>query len=100
MHRLVVLYRPPEDADHFRSYYVNTHLPLAAKLPGLKKMRHSFDVAALGRPSPYFAIWEGEFDSAEAMVAALSSQEGQAVAADVANYASGGVEMIHFRIEE
>jgi hypothetical protein len=29
---------------------------------------------------------------------ALSSKEGQAVAADVPNYASGGVTMVHFPV--
>jgi hypothetical protein len=30
---------------------------------------------------------------------ALASQEGQAVAGDVANYASGGVTMVHFAMK-
>ena len=46
MHRLLVLYPPPTDPDDFRSYYEDTHLPLAAKLPGLRGYRYSFDVAA------------------------------------------------------
>jgi len=46
MHRLLVLYPPPSDPDHFRSYYEDTHLPLAAKLPGLRGYRYSVDVAA------------------------------------------------------
>lgn len=98
MHRLTVLYKRPADADHFREYYVNTHLPLAAKLPELRHMRYSFEVAGVGGPSSYFAIWEGEFDSADAMGAALASDKGKAVAADVANYATGGVEMLHFPV--
>ena len=36
MHRLLVLYPPPSDPDHFRSYYQDTHLPLVAKFPGLR----------------------------------------------------------------
>lgn len=96
MHRLTVLYPPPNDPEHFRSYYVSTHLPLAAKLPGLRAMRYSFEVSAVDGDSPYFAIWEGEFDSAEAMQAALGSPEGQAVSADVPNYATGGAQILHF----
>ncbi|MFF5990733.1 EthD family reductase [Prauserella flavalba] len=97
MYRLTVLYPPPADPDHFREYYVNTHLPLAAKLPGLRAMRYSLDVrAAGGGDSPYFAIFEGDFDSQDAMIAALSSDEGKAVNADVANYATGGAQVIHY----
>ncbi|PXY22605.1 EthD family reductase [Prauserella muralis] len=96
MYRLTVLYPPPADPEHFRAYYVGTHLPLAAKLPGLRAMRYSLDVAATEGESPYFAIWEGEFDSAEAMAAAMASDEGRAVAADVPNYATGGAHVVHF----
>lgn len=46
MYRLTVLYAPPAGPDHFRDYYVSTHLPLAAKLPGLRVMRHSVEVSA------------------------------------------------------
>lgn len=96
MHRLTVLYRPPADPEHFREYYVGTHLPLAAKLPGLIRSDYSLDVAGLGGESPYFAVFHGDFESAQAMAAALGSAAGKAVADDVANYATGGVEMIHY----
>lgn len=98
MYRLTVLYPPPADADHFRSYYLSTHLPLTAKLPGLQSMRYSLDVAAVDGASPYFAIWEAEFDSVEAMGAAIASPQGQAVVADVANYATGGAQIIHYPV--
>ena len=48
MHRLLVIYPRPTDPDHLRSYYEDTHLPLAAKFPGLRGYRYSFDVAAAG----------------------------------------------------
>ncbi|MFI5609438.1 EthD family reductase [Amycolatopsis sp. NPDC051903] len=98
MHRLTVLYRPPVDPKHFREYYVTTHLPLAAKLPGLIRSDYSLDVAALGDENPYFAVFHGDFESAQAMAAALASAEGKAVARDVPNYATGGVDMIHYAL--
>ncbi|WP_103337158.1 EthD family reductase [Amycolatopsis sp. CA-126428] len=96
MHRLTVLYPPPVDEAHFRDHYVGTHLPLAAKLPGLVQSQYSFDVASLGGERKYFAVFHADFESAEAMAGALGSEAGKAVAADVANYATGGVEMIHY----
>lgn len=96
MHRLTVLYPPPADEAHFRDYYVNTHLPLAAKLPGLVQSQYSFEVASLAGQSKYFAVFHADFESAEAMASALGSEEGKAVSADVPNYASGGVELIHY----
>ncbi|WP_433654632.1 EthD family reductase [Nocardia sp. CA-128927] len=96
MYRLTVLYPPPADTDHFKNYYLSTHLPLTAKLPGLQTMRYSLDVAAVDGDSPYYAIWEAEFESVEAMGAAMASPEGQAVVADVPNYATGGAQIIHY----
>ena len=79
MHRLLVLYPPPSDPDHFRSYYEDTHLPLVAKLPGLRAYRYSFDVAAAEGESPYYCVFEADFDDAAALSAARESPEGQAV---------------------
>ncbi|MBL1102013.1 EthD family reductase [Streptomyces coffeae] len=98
MHRLTVLYPHPVDPDHFRDYYTSVHLQLAAKLPGMRAMRHSFDVSAVDGESPYFAIWEAEFDSVEAMGKAMESPQGHAVVADVPNYATGGAHVLHFRL--
>lgn len=100
MHKMLVLYPPPTDPQAFREYYEGTHLPLAAKLPGLRAMRYSFDVSSGPGESPYFAVWEGDFDSAEAMTAALSSPEGQAVAADVPNYATGGAVVLNYPVSQ
>ncbi|WP_071288199.1 EthD family reductase [Mycolicibacterium llatzerense] len=96
MYRLTVLYPPPRDPVHFREYYLSTHVPLAVKLPGLQSSWYTLDVAAVEGESPVFAIWEGEFESVEAMVAAIGSPEGQAVVADVPNYATGGAQIIHY----
>ena len=88
MHKLLVLYNEPEDPTHFRKYYVETHLPLGRKLPGLKASRYSFDVKPLGPgKAPYFCIFEAEFENEAALMGALKSKEGQAVAGDVPNYA-------------
>ena len=100
MHRLLVLYNEPKDPAHFRKYYVETHVPLASKLPGLKAVSYSFDAKPLGPgKAPYFCIFEADFESEAALMSALGSKEGQAVASDVPNYASGGVTMVHFPVK-
>ena len=98
MHKLLVLYPTPHSPAQFRQYYVQKHLPLAAQLPGLRASRHAFDIEGVGVPSPYFCIWEGEFDSAEALGRAMASPIGQQVGADAANYATGGVTVLHFAL--
>ena len=96
MHKVLALYPAPKDPVHFKKYYEGTHLPLAQQMPGLISSRHSFTIEGVGAPSPYFCIWEGAFADAAAMGAAMQSPIGQKVAADVANYATGGVTIVHF----
>ena len=98
MHRLLVLYPPPTDPDHFRSYYQDTHLPLVTKLPGLRGYRFSFDVARAEGESPYFCVFEADFDDAAAYSAAMASPTGQAVRADVPNYATGGAVVLNYEL--
>jgi uncharacterized protein (TIGR02118 family) len=100
MHKLVVLYPEPADPDHFREYYVNHHLPLVTRMPGLLAWRYSFEVAATQGETPYFAVFEAEFADAAAMSASRSSPQGQLVSADVANYATGGAVVIHYPVHD
>ena len=100
MHRLLVLYNEPKDPAHFRKYYLETHVPLVNKMPGIKNAHYAFDAKLLGTDkSAYFCIFEADFASEAALMDALGSKEGQAVAGDVPNYASGGVTMVHFNVK-
>lgn len=97
MHKLVVLYHHPTDPDAFAEYYVNKHLPLAARLPGLLDWRYSLRVH--GEPeSPYFAVFEADFPDADTLTAAMTSPQGRAVQEDVPNYASGGAVVIDYPV--
>ena len=100
MHKLVVLYGKPTDPDHFRDYYLTTHLPLVREMPGLLACRYSFDVAATNGEAPYFAIFEADFADAAAMAASRESPQGRRVGADVANYATGGAVVIHYPVQD
>lgn len=102
MHKLVVLYPAPVDPAAFIDYYERQHLPLAAQLPGLNAWRYSTDVqpGPDGAPPPYFAIFEAEFADATVFRAAMASEIGQAVAADVSRYATGGATVIDYPVLE
>jgi uncharacterized protein (TIGR02118 family) len=99
MHRLLVLYNEPKDPAHFKNYYAETHVPLASRIPGIKNPRYSFDVKPLGPGKAPFCIFEADFDSEAALMNGLGSNEGKAVAADIPNYASGGLTMAHFQVK-
>ena len=101
MYRVLALYPPPNDPKHFRTYYAQTHIPLAETLPGLRGIRYSLDVKPLGGDaSPYFCVAELDLDDEAAVMAALQSPEGQAVVADVQNYASGGITLVHCNLAD
>lgn len=100
MHRVLVLYLPPTDPEACRAYFEETHIPLAAQMPGQRSMRYSFDLDAPGGESPYFGVMEAEFDDAEALGAAMASPEGQAVVADIPNYATGGVVILNYPVHD
>lgn len=51
-------------------------------------------MAATQVETPYFAVFEADFADAAAMAAARASRQGQRVAADVVNYATGGAVVI------
>jgi uncharacterized protein (TIGR02118 family) len=95
-HTLLVLYRQPEDPEAFRKYYVHDHLPLARVIPGVRNIRYTVDVTGVADESPYIAMFEADFDSAEAMAVALQSAQGQRAQADVANFATHGADILHY----
>ena len=73
--------------EAFQQYLRGTHLPLVAKLPGLRRLVLNWVLPDPNGPPPaYDAVAEDWFDDPAAMGAALASPEGQAVAADVPNY--------------
>jgi uncharacterized protein (TIGR02118 family) len=101
LHKFVVLYPPQPDPEKFKSYYINTHIPLARKIPGLLASRYSFSVGGLppGSPAPYWCIFEADFADAASMGAGMGSPEGQATAADVPNFAQVPPTLMHFAVD-
>lgn len=96
---VLVQYGTPADAAAFDRYYRETHIPLAKRLPGLRGYTISAgtvdSVPGSPVPAPYLVALLS-FDSVAAFEAALTSAEGQATAADLANFATGGVSMAAF----
>ena len=94
MAQILVLYNTPADPAAFDSYYRKTHIPLAQKVPGLRSYSiNDGPVQALSGSAPHLvAILT--FDSMADVNAALASPEGQAAAADLPNFASGGATLL------
>ena len=97
MARLVVLYKTPKDPAAFDAYYFKSHVPMAKKLPGLRRYEVSRGaVASPAGPSGIHLVATLHFDDLAAVGAAFASPEGKAAAADVGTFASGGVDMYMF----
>lgn len=101
MARLVALYKTPKDLTAFDRYYFSTHIPLAKTIPGLRKYEVSDGgVHSPGGPSGYHLVAILHFDSVADIQAAFASPEGQSTAADLGNFADGGVELLLFETRE
>ena len=101
MVKLVVLYGRPEDPDAFERYYADTHTALATAVPGLRRFEAARGVATPdGTEVPYERIAELTFDDVEALQAGIVSDQGQAAANDIPNFATGGVTIFIAEIDD
>jgi uncharacterized protein (TIGR02118 family) len=101
MAELVVMYKTPKDTAAFDKHYFEKHIPLAKKIPGLRKYSVSQGpVATPAGPSGFHLIALLTFDNLAAIQAAFASGEGRATAADLPNFASGGADMLLFDTRE
>jgi uncharacterized protein (TIGR02118 family) len=99
--KFVALYGPPADAAAFERHYTETHVPLAHQLPGLQRVETTLIVStAQGEVAPYYRMAELWFADIGQLQAAATSAEGQALAADVANFATGGFTVLVARADE
>ncbi|MEQ7155409.1 EthD family reductase [Brevundimonas aurifodinae] len=99
--QLVVTYRTPSDTAAFDRHYHDIHAPLARNIPGLRRFETSAGpVMTPEGPSDVHLIAILHFDSLADIGAAFASPEGQAAAADVANFASGGASMLMYETTE
>jgi uncharacterized protein (TIGR02118 family) len=97
MARLMVMYKTPKDVAAFDRYYFATHVAIAKRIPGLRKYEVSHGpVATPAGPSGFHLIATLHFDDTAAIQSAFASPEGQAAAADVPTFATGGADMLVF----
>jgi uncharacterized protein (TIGR02118 family) len=97
MARVVVMYKAPKDPVAFDQYYFATHVPIAKRIPGLRKYEVSQGaVGTPAGPSGYHLVAILHFDDMAAAQRAFASPEGQAAVADVQTFATGGVDIFMF----
>ena len=85
MVRFTVLYKQPQDIAAFEAHYRNVHIPLAKKLPGLRRYTLSRKVKAI-RGEPYYLFAELDWDIWPLSKPRSSHPDGQATAKDVTDH--------------
>jgi uncharacterized protein (TIGR02118 family) len=101
MAQLIVMYKTPREVAAFDKHYFEQHVPLAKKIPGVRKYEVSKGpVATPAGPSAYHLVATLRFDDIAAIQKAFASAEGQAAVADVQGFATGGVDILMFDSRE
>ncbi len=101
MAKLVAMYGTPKDKAAFDRYYFATHVPLAKKIPKLRKYEVSQGVVSTpAGASNYHLVAVLDFASLADIQAAFASPEGQAAAGDIPNFADGGADLFFFETKE
>jgi uncharacterized protein (TIGR02118 family) len=99
MVKATALYGHPEKPDAFDEHYARTHVPLVEKMPNLQRFEAAKVVATPDSSElPYYLIAELYFEDLEQLQRGFASDEGQAVAADFQNFATGGVTLFFSEI--
>jgi uncharacterized protein (TIGR02118 family) len=101
MASMVVTYKQPKDVAAFEKHYFGVHVPMAKKLPGLRKYEVSRGpVAAPGSANSYYMVATLYFDDMNSIKTAFGSPEGQACADDARSFIEDRVEMLMFDTKE
>jgi uncharacterized protein (TIGR02118 family) len=99
--KLIALYKKPADTAAFDAHYFATHVPLAKKVPGLRRYEVSTGLIASAQgDSPYHLAAVLSFDSADAVQRGLGTPEGQTALGDLANFAQAGMDVLIFDSKE
>ena len=78
MHKLVILFKYPENPSEFDRRWSEEFVALAEKMPGLKRVVVSHTRGGPAGPVDIYLIHEFHFESMTALTAAMSSPEGVA----------------------
>jgi uncharacterized protein (TIGR02118 family) len=79
--RLIALYETPSDPEAFNKHYREVHIPLGARLPGLRRYSVGWSGAGV-RGEPFYLVAELDWDTMEDLRVAFASPEGRATAND------------------
>jgi uncharacterized protein (TIGR02118 family) len=89
--KLTFLFNHPEDPDAFDAHFFTQHLPLNEAVRQLRRREVAKIVGTPdGGPAPYYMMAEYYFDSMDDLQTAFTSEAGQRLNEDLANFAEAG----------
>jgi uncharacterized protein (TIGR02118 family) len=101
MARIVVIYKTPKDPAAFDKHYFEVHVPLAKKLPGLRKYEVSRGpILTPAGGSGFYMVASLHFDSLAAIEQAFATPEGRACGADRRVFAPNDEDLIMLLFED
>ena len=99
--RFLALYTTPSDPVAFDRHYFEVHVPLAKRLPGLRRYTVGRNITPVRGGPAYYLVAELDYDDMASLRASFASAEGRATADDVANLtASAATSSMIFEVED
>ena len=101
MARMLVIYQKPDDVAAFERHYFETHVPLAKRLPGIRKYEVSQGpIISPAGASDAWMVATLHFDSLVAIREAFASEVGAQCAADRREFAPDPTEFQMFLFDD
>lgn len=83
MVRFLIWYQQPTDVQAFEQHYFEVHVPLAKRLPGLRRYTVSRNPSRVRGPDPHYLVAELDWDDMASLQQDFASPLGQETARDV-----------------
>jgi uncharacterized protein (TIGR02118 family) len=98
---IVIWHDTPTDAEAFDQHYRDVHIPLASKMPGLRRYSLSKNLKPVRGDAPY-VVAELEWDDLETMRSDMQTDAGKATGEDVdfMKQWSPGVQSMIYELED
>lgn len=94
MHKLVLAFRPPADPPAFERRWSEEFVPLAERMPGLRRVAVARAYGGPSGPPEIHLLHEFYFDDEAALRGAMASPEGQRAGRALMEFAAGRVSLV------
>lgn len=93
MHKLILIFRPPLDPTTFERRWSEEFVPVAERMPGLRRVALARAYGGPSGPSDVYLVHEFYFDDSEALQQAMTSAEGQQAGRALMSFAARQVSL-------